>query len=146
MPKHHEIKQLPYTPDQLFQVVLDVEKYPEFLPWCTAARINTKTANSINADLVIGYKMFREKFTSVVTFDHPDEVRVSYEDGPFKYLRNIWKFSPVEVEGKAGAEIDFFVDFEFKSGLLQAAIQPVFSKAVFKMIQSFESRAAELYS
>ena len=146
MPKHHEIKQLPYSPDQLFQLVIDIDKYPDFLPWCVAARVNSKTDSAIHADLAIGYQVIREKFSSYVTFKRPAEVAVEYKNGPFKYLQNVWKFRPIEIGGKEGTQVEFFVDFEFKSSLLQVAIQAVFEKAVRKMVMSFEQRAKDLYA
>lgn len=142
MPTHAEQKVLPFTQQQLYDLVSAVETYPEFLPWCVGARIKEKTDTRILADLVIGYKMFRERFTSRVTLD-PDGPRidVEYMDGPFKYLNNHWIFKP----HPDGCEIDFYVDFEFKSTILQKTIGLLFNEAVHRMIAAFEQRAHDLY-
>ncbi|MCR9213606.1 MAG: type II toxin-antitoxin system RatA family toxin [Proteobacteria bacterium] len=142
MPKHSEVKILPYTPQQLFDLVADVGKYPEFLPWCVGARIREKTDTLVLADLVVGFKLFREQFTSKVTLDAQSHViEVEYLDGPFRYLNNRWQF----LDHPEGCKIDFFVDFEFKSLILQKTIGVFFGEAVVRMISAFESRAQELY-
>jgi coenzyme Q-binding protein COQ10 len=141
MPTHAEKRILRYTPEQLFDLVADVRRYPEFLPWCVGARIVTQTETELVADLTIGFKLFRETFRSRVQLDKPHEVRVRYENGPFRYLNNTWKFHPVD----GGTEVDFFVDFEFRSSLLQAVIGVVFNEAVRLMVRSFERRAMVLY-
>lgn len=143
MPTHAEKRKLPYTPDQLFQLVADVERYPQFLPWCVAARIRKREGDVFFADLVIGFKMIRERYTSRVHLK-PDENRidVTYAEGPFHYLNNHWLFVP---EADGGTTIDFFVDFEFKSKLLQKVIGALFNEAVRLMVSSFEKRARQLY-
>ena len=141
MPTHAERKVLPYTEEQLFEVVADVRRYPEFLPWCVGARIVCRTDTEIVADLTIGFKMFRETFRSQVTLERPHHVHVCYLNGPFRYLNNHWRFNPVP----GGTEVDFFVDFEFKSRLLQAVIGTVFNEAVRLMVRAFERRAYVLY-
>ncbi|MCR0980489.1 type II toxin-antitoxin system RatA family toxin [Roseomonas populi] len=141
MPTHAETKRLPYTPEQMFDLVADVRRYPEFLPWCVGAQVVSKTENELIADLTIGFKMFRETFRSRVTLDRPRHVHVEYLTGPFRYLNNHWNFSPVE----GGCEVKFFVDFEFKSRLLQAVIGTVFNEAVRLMVRAFERRAMMLY-
>jgi coenzyme Q-binding protein COQ10 len=142
MPTHAETKVLPYTPEQLFKLVASVETYPEFLPWCVGARIKERSETFIAADLVIGFKMFREHFTSHVTLDQDTpRIDVEYKDGPFKYLNNHWVFMP----HPDGCEIDFFVDFEFKSMILQKTIGLLFNEAVQRMITAFEHRAHALY-
>ncbi|MFL1461287.1 type II toxin-antitoxin system RatA family toxin [Roseococcus sp. DSY-14] len=141
MPTHAEKRTLRYSPEQMFQLVADVHRYPEFLPWCVGARIVSREENKLIADLTIGFKLFRETFRSEVTLDRPQEVRVRYLNGPFRYLNNTWKFR--EVEG--GTEVDFFVDFEFRSRLLQAVIGTVFNEAVRLMVRAFERRAMQLY-
>ncbi|TMJ62626.1 MAG: type II toxin-antitoxin system RatA family toxin [Alphaproteobacteria bacterium] len=115
MPTHAEQRVLPYTPEQLFALVADVERYPEFLPWCVGARIRERRPDLIVADLIIGFRMFRERFTSRVALDPPRRIDVAYAEGPFRYLNNHWVFEKVP----GGCRIDFFVDFEFKSRLLQ---------------------------
>jgi coenzyme Q-binding protein COQ10 len=141
MPTHAEKKVLPYTEEQLFAVVADVRRYPEFLPWCVGARIISRTETEIVADLTIGFKLFRETFRSQVTLERPHHVHVRYLNGPFRYLNNHWRFRPVA----SGTEVDFFVDFEFHSRLLQAVIGTVFNEAVRLMVRAFERRAYTLY-
>ncbi len=143
MPTHAEQRILPYTPEQLFDLVAAVDKYPEFLPWCVGSRINSREGNIILADLVIGFKMFREKFTSRVTLDSENmRIDVEYMDGPFRYLNNHWIFE----DHPEGCNIDFFVDFEFRSMLLQKTIGMLFNEAVQRMIAAFENRAHDLYT
>jgi len=142
MPTHAERRILPHSPEHLFDMVADVEKYPEFLPWCIATRVRKREGDALTADMVIGFKVFRENFTSQVTCDRPRRIDVLYFDGPFKYLNNHWIFEP---HGDGHCEIDFFVDFEFRSRLLQKAIGAVFNEAVRRMISAFEERATVLY-
>src|SRR5690349_2598333 len=141
MPTHAEKKILRYTPEQLFDMVADIRRYPEFLPWCVGARIVSRSESEVIADLTIGFKMFRETFRSQVTLERPHHVHVRYLTGPFRYLNNHWRFTPVA----GGTEVDFFVDFEFRSRLLQAVIGTVFNEAVRLMVRAFERRAMQLY-
>ena len=141
MPRHAEVKKVAYRPDQMFDLVADIEKYPKFLPWCVGAKIRSRNAAVIIADLTIGFGPFRETFTSRVTLNRPGEINVRYENGPFRYLTNIWRFRPVDT----GCEIDFFVDFEFKNRLLQVAIGAVFHEAVRVMVNAFQKRAKDVY-
>jgi coenzyme Q-binding protein COQ10 len=141
MAKHAERRFLPYTPEQMFALVADVEKYPEFLPWCVGARIRQRRGDEILADLMIGFKIYRERFTSRVLLSAPQDIRASYSEGPFKYLENRWQFIPEP----GGCIIDFFVEFEFKSKLLQSLISSLFEEAVRRMVAAFEGRAAALY-
>ncbi|MCB9991467.1 MAG: type II toxin-antitoxin system RatA family toxin [Rhodospirillales bacterium] len=143
MPTHAEKRKLPYTPEQLFDLVSQVEKYPQFLPWCLASRITGRDGNVFYADLVIGYKMVREKFTSKVTALRPDHIHVEYLSGPMRYLSNHWRFIP---EPDGGCTIDFYVDFEFKNKFFQNLMGVFFDKAVAKMVEAFENRAKDLYS
>lgn len=142
MPTHAEQKHLPYTPEQMFDLVADVEKYPEFLPWCVACRKTADEGDVIEADLIIGYKMFREKFKSRVILDKPEEIRVDYLDGPLKSLSNQWAFIR---NSDNTCTIDFYVDFEFKNPMLQSVVTMFFEKAVTKMVSAFEKRAQYLY-
>ncbi len=143
MPTHAEKKVLPYTPEQMYRLVADVERYPEFLPWCLAARIRKRDGTVFFADLIIGFKMIRERFTSRVA---PDEAQcridVQYTDGPFHYLNNHWIFHPHE---SGGCVVDFFVDFEFRSKMLQKVMGVLFNEAVRRMVNAFEQRADQLY-
>jgi coenzyme Q-binding protein COQ10 len=142
MPTHAEKRVLPYTKEQLFDLVAQVDRYPEFLPWCLGCRVKSRTDEEVVADMVIGFKVFREGFTSRVHLNKPDRVDVAYENGPFKYLDNHWIFNDM---GDGTTEIDFYVDFEFRSKILQTAIGAVFNEAVRRMISAFEARAHDLY-
>ncbi|GIK96137.1 MAG: ubiquinone-binding protein [Alphaproteobacteria bacterium] len=143
MPTHAEQRVLPYRPDQLFDLVADIERYPEFLPWCVAARIRSRQGQEILADLVIGFKMIRERFTSRVKLDRQGRrIDVSYSEGPFRYLNNHWLFEEMP---DGTTRIDFFVDFEFRSAMLQKIIGMLFNEAVRRMVTAFEARAKALY-
>ena len=141
MTTYAEKKTVPYRPEQLFDLVADVGRYPEFLPWCVGAKIRTRTEQELVADLTIGFGPFRESFTSRVALERPRLIRVQYENGPFRYLRYQCVFTPPP-EGSAD---DFWVDFEFRSKLLQKAIGAVFNEAVRRMISAFLKRAREVY-
>lgn len=148
MRTHRETRLLPYTPEQVFALVADVEKYPQFLPWCLACRIKKRESESIfTADMAIGFKMVREQFTSRVTTLRPSAVKVEYLDGPFKHLVNTWSFKPATTKTAAAAtELEFYLEFEFRSRLLQSIIGVLFEEAVRRMVAAFEARAAALYS
>ncbi len=148
MPTHAERRVLRHSPEKLFDLVADIERYPEFLPWCKACRIRNREPGAgeeapevLIADMAIGFKVFRETFSTRVVRQPPERIDVSYAEGPFKYLNNHWIF----LSHFDGCEIDFFVDFEFRSKILQAAIGAVFNDAVGRMIQAFETRADDLY-
>lgn len=146
MPTHTETKRLPYTAQQMYDLVADVGKYPEFLPWTAAARIRSDVDKGdhrvMEADLVISFKVFRERFTSRVTL-FPAETRIDteYLDGPFKHMVSNWRFEDVE----GGCNVHFHVDFEFRNRILQGIIGVVFGEAVSRMVRAFEDRAAVLY-
>ncbi|MDA9894712.1 type II toxin-antitoxin system RatA family toxin [Amylibacter sp.] len=146
MPTHTEKRIMPYTAKQMYDLVADVETYPDFLPWCAATRIRNVTKDNhktiIEADLIIAFKVFRERFGSRVTLKAEKfSIDVEYLDGPFKYLNNHWIFRDVD----GGCEADFFVDFEFKSRVLQALIGVVFNEAMQRIVKAFEMRADDLY-
>ncbi|AHJ62989.1 type II toxin-antitoxin system RatA family toxin [Granulibacter bethesdensis] len=141
MPKHAERKSVPYQAAQMFDLVADVGRYPEFLPWCVGARVRSRTETLMIADLTIGFGPFRETFTSRVGLHGPERIDVRYENGPFRYLNNRWTFIP----HANGCTIDFFVDFEFRNRLLQAAIGTVFTETVRRMVNAFLKRAENLY-
>jgi coenzyme Q-binding protein COQ10 len=143
MAVHNETRILPYTPEQVFELVADVERYPQFLPWCVACRITKRLDDGFEADLAIGFKMVREKFSSRVTLNRPDKIVVGYKDGPFSYLSNTWNFKPGP-DGK-GTQVDFHLEFEFRSRMLQSIIGVLFEEAVRRMVGAFEARAKELY-
>lgn len=143
MPSHSEQRDLPYRPEQIFDLVADVGRYPEFLPWCVAARVLSHGDKEIKAELAIGFKGIRERFTSLVSLDRENRrIDVRYLDGPFKYLENHWRFEPL---GSAGCRLDFHVDFEFRSRLLEALMGGLFHQAVRRMVGAFETRAAALH-
>jgi coenzyme Q-binding protein COQ10 len=141
MPRHAEKRMVPYSPDQMYELVADVAQYPKFLPWCVGARIRSKTETEIVCDLTIGFGPFRESFTSRVALERPGLVQVRYENGPFKYLNNQWRF----LDDPAGCKVDFWVDFEFRSRILQVAIGAVFQEAVRRMVAAFLIRARTIY-
>ncbi|MGH7066770.1 MAG: type II toxin-antitoxin system RatA family toxin [Acetobacteraceae bacterium] len=141
MPSYKEKTLVPYRPEQLFDLVANVGDYPHFLPWCVGARVRSRSDSLLIADLTIGFGPFRESFTSRVTLERPRRILVAYENGPFKYLKNQWIFIP---EASA-TRVDFFVDFEFRSRLLQKAGGMVFFEAVRRMVVAFRKRASEVY-
>ncbi len=141
MPKHSETRHLPYTPEQMFDLVADVARYPEFLPWVSAMRVRSDTPGETVADMIVGFKGLRETFTSRVTKDRPGSIDVEYLDGPLKYLRNNWRFRPEE----QGCAVDFTVDFAFKNRVFEMLAGQVFGTALRRMIGAFEDRAARLY-
>lgn len=146
MSSHKETKTLPYHAQQMFDLVLDIEKYPQFLPWCLAAKITKKIdENNLNADLVINFKGFSQKYSSDVRAEKMSDTKfkidVSAIDGPFKNLVNHWQFRDVV----GGCEVEFFIDFEFKSVILGKMIGMIFEKATDKMIDAFEKRAEFIY-
>jgi len=143
MPRHAETRRLPYTPEQMFDLVADVGRYGEFLPWVVAVRVRSDSGTEMVADLVVGFAALREKFTSRVKKNRPASISVDYVDGPLKYLRNDWAFRP---DGEGGTLVDFAVDFQFRSRLFEALAGQMFDRALRKMIGAFETRAAALYS
>ena len=146
MPTHAEKRTMPYSAKQMYDLVADIGAYDQFLPWISAVRIRSQEdmpdGQIVEADLVVSFKVFRERFGSRVTLQ-PDlrHIEVEYLEGPFKYLKNHWKF----VDQEDGCEIDFFVDFEFKSRALQAVIGLVFNEAMQRIVRAFEERARTLY-
>ena len=142
MPSHSETRVLPYSAAQMFDLVSAVDRYPEFLPWCLAARILRRDGPAFDADMVIGFKMIRESFTSRVETERPARIEVSPTSGPFRRLRNHWRFTDLP---EGGCLIDFEVDFEFRSRLLNRLIGGLFHDAVRRMVAAFEGRARALY-
>jgi coenzyme Q-binding protein COQ10 len=141
MPRHSEERFLPFTPEQIFDLVADVERYPEFLPWCVGARVSRREGDVLIADMMIGFGPVREHFTSTVTLMRPGKIDVEYSNGPFKYLKNQWIF----IARDGGCVIDFYIDFEIRSRLLRRLMEPLFGEAVRRMVVSFETRARRLY-
>ena len=147
MPTHNETKPVPYSAAQMYALVADVERYPQFLPWNAAARIRSRSpipgGEMMEADLVISFKVFRERFGSRVTL-YPGEKRIDteYLDGPFRHMKSNWSFRDLPT---GGSEITFFVDFEFRNALLQGIIGIVFNDAMQRVVRAFERRAKDLY-
>jgi coenzyme Q-binding protein COQ10 len=141
MPRHSETRFLPYTPDQLFELVADVANYDKFLPWVVAVRVRSSSETETIADLVVGFNAFKERFTSRVLKERPEKICVDYIEGPLKYLHNEWEFRPAS----DGTEVYFSVDFAFKSRLFESLAGAMFDRALRRMIGAFEQRAAELY-
>ncbi len=141
MPRHAESRILPYTPEQMFDLVADVAKYPQFLPWMIGARVRSNTGTEMVADLIIGFKIFRESFTSKVRLDRASTIHVDYVSGPLKYLRNEWQF----VAADGGCKVDFLVDFQFQSRMFETLVGGLFTEAVRRMVAAFETRARDLY-
>ena len=141
--KHEEKRIISHTPQNLYNLVSDVKKYPEFLPWCLGARVKNLLQNEFDADLIIGFKIYKEVYSSQILLDPNNyKIIVNYKDGPFEYLHNYWIFK----ENSAGCEIEFMVEFKFKSIFLQTVMESLFSEAVKKMVKAFESRANYLYN
>lgn len=141
MPRHNETRHLPYSAEQMFDLVADVGRYAEFLPWVSAIRVRSNSATQMIADMVVGFKGLRETFTSRVEKSRPDRVHVDYLDGPLKYLRNEWIFRPEP----NGCAVEFTVDFEFKNRIFEMLAGQVFGAALRRMIGAFEERASALY-
>ena len=147
MPHHSETRVLPYTAQQMYDLVADVASYPKFLPWTAGARIRSVTDkgdhSEMLADLVVSFKVFRESFGSrVLLWPAQNKIDTAYIDGPFKHLESTWMFRDVE----GGCEVSFEVDFEFRSKLLQGAAGMFFNEAMQRIVRAFESRAATLYT
>jgi len=142
MPRHRETRLLHYTPAQLFDLVADVGRYQEFLPWVAATRVRSNSETEMVADLVVGFSALKETFTSRVRKERPREIEIDYIDGPLKYLHNRWVFIPAP----GGTAVDFCVDFAFKNRIFEALAGKMFDAALRRMIGAFEERAAELYA
>jgi coenzyme Q-binding protein COQ10 len=142
MPRHHEKRFLPYSAEAMYDLVADVARYAEFLPWVSAVRVRSDSETEMVADLIVGFKSLRERFTSKVVKTRPRVIHVEYLDGPLKYLKNDWHFEPAP----GGCTIDFTVDFAFKNKIFEAIAGQVFDQALRKMINAFEKRADALYA
>ena len=142
MPGIHEVRRLPYSAEQMFDLVADVARYGEFLPWVKATRVRSDTESELVADMLVGFSAIREKFTSRVDKRRPEEIRVHYIDGPLRDLDNRWQFKAL---GPQECEIDFSVDFAFRNALFEKLAGQYFDRAFHKMVAAFETRAAQLY-
>lgn len=154
MPHHHDSRDLPYSARQMYDLVADIESYPQFLPWNSAARIRSRTdrpdgATEIAADLVVSFKVFRERFGSRVVLWPADpasgtlKIDTEYLDGPFRHMRSGWSFTD---RPGGGCQVEFFVDFEFRNAILQKLIGVVFHEAMSRIVRAFEDRARQLYA
>lgn len=142
MTAYSERRVLLYPRRQIYELVAAVDRYPEFLPWCIGARILRRQGNLLFADLIIGWKILREKFSSKVVLDELNAIHFDYMNGPLKYLHGDWRFSDAS---SGGTLVEFQVDFEFKSRALAAIMGGVFSELVHRMVGAFETRAQALY-
>lgn len=142
MPKHAETRHLPYSREQMFDLVADVRQYPAFLPWISAMRVRQDGDSETVADMIVGFKGLRETFTSKVSKTRPETIHVEYVDGPLKFLHNDWRFRD---DGAGGCYVDFTVDFAFKNRMFEMLAGQVFGVALRRMIGAFEERAAALY-
>jgi coenzyme Q-binding protein COQ10 len=142
MPRHSETRHLPYTPEQLFDLVADVASYDDFLPWVVAVRIRSSSETETIADLIVGFSAFKERFTSKVMKRRPERICVDYVEGPLKYLHNEWQF---ERAPDGGTNVHFSVDFAFNSRLFETLAGQMFDRALRRMTGAFEQRAAVLY-
>ena len=142
MPGIRETRRLPYSAQQMFDLVSDVGRYGEFLPWVIATRVRSDSETEMVADMVVGFKAIRESFTSRVTKDRPREIAVHYVDGPLSDLDNVWTFRAVDDQT---CEIDFLVELTFRNRLFERIAGQYFDRAFRKMVEAFEARAAELY-
>jgi coenzyme Q-binding protein COQ10 len=148
MPTFRTSRPVKHTPVQMFDLVADVERYPEFLPLCEDLRVMRRIQSgegieTLVATMAIGYRAIRESFTTRVTLDRPRlKIQVEYVDGPFKYLENRWTFH----ETPTGCDVEFYINYEFKSFALGVLMGSVFDKAFRKFTEAFEERADETYS
>ena len=142
MPGIREVRRLPYSAEQMYDLVADVGRYSEFLPWIVATRVRSDSETEMVADMLIGFSALREKFTSRVDKERPNRIKVHYVDGPLSDLDNVWLFRPLE---DGGCEIDFAVDFTFRSAMFEKLAGQYFDKAFRKLVAAFETRAEALY-
>jgi len=142
MPGIRETRRLPYSAEQMFDLVADVARYPEFLPWVVATRVRSDDGAEMVADMLVGFKALREKFTSRVLKERPDRLEVIYVDGPMRDLDNVWHFRELP---DGGCEVDFRVDFTFKNKMFEMLAGQYFDRAFRKLVAAFETRANELY-
>lgn len=142
MPGIRETRRLPFSCEQMFDLVADVGRYAEFLPWVIATRVRSDSDTEMVADMLVGFKAIREKFTSRVAKSRPGRLEVFYVDGPLKDLDNNWTFRPMP---DGGCELDFAVDFTFKNAVFEALAGQYFDRAFRKMVEAFEQRANQLY-
>ncbi len=148
MTSRRSLTEVPFAARQMFDLVADVETYPDFIPWCVALRVVQRDiddgAGTLHADMVVAYKVFRERFRSKVTIDPESHaIDAHYTEGPFDALHTRWRFADLPA---GGCEIDFFIEFQFKSLLLQSTARMVFERAFLRMTDAFVGRAHALYT
>jgi coenzyme Q-binding protein COQ10 len=143
MPRHVESRVLPYTTQQLFSLVADVRAYPQFLPWCVGSRVYQETDSQFTADLLIGYKILKEKYTCIVHLEPHKQIYINYLSGPFSKLSNIWTFTPHD---NNNCLLNFEIDFMFRGIMLQKLATSLFHEVVHKMVMAFEYRARVIYA
>ena len=142
MPHHHERRTLPHSAAQMYDLVADVKRYPEFLPWVSAIRVRQDNETEMLADMVVGFKSLRETFSSRVVKTPKSAIIVDYLDGPMKHLHNQWRFEDV---ASGGSIVDFTVDFSFRNRVFEALAGQFFDAALRKMTSAFIKRADDLY-
>lgn len=148
MHRFDETRVLPYSPKQLYDLVADIGKYPDFLPWCRGARVGERLGDVLTADLIVGNRFFRETFTSRVTFfedSDPKRIDVEYIKGPMRHMENHWVFAKASEDEGAGTRLEFHVAFEFSSLILEKMMGTFFDEASRRMISAFETRAVQLH-
>jgi coenzyme Q-binding protein COQ10 len=141
MPGIHEIRRMPYSAEQMFDLVADVARYHEFLPWVVGARVRSNSEREMIADLLVGFNALREKFTSRVEKVRPERIEVHYLDGPMRDLDNLWLFRAIE----GGCEVEFSVNFTFRNAMFERLAGQYFDRAFRRMVSAFEERANKLY-
>ena len=141
MPGIRELRRLPYSAEQMFDLVADVGRYQEFLPWVVGTRVRSDSATEMVADMLVGFNALREKFTSRVEKQRAERINVHYLDGPLRDLDNTWLFRPTD----EGCEVDFAVSFTFRNAVFEALAGQYFDRAFRKMVSAFEARADQLY-
>jgi coenzyme Q-binding protein COQ10 len=147
MPMFNSTRRVKHSPVEMYALVADVEKYPQFLPLCEGLTVRRRTPREgggevLLADMTVGYKAIRETFTSRVTLDPANrKILVEYVDGPFRYLENRWSFKPLD----PGCEVGFFISYEFASRMLGLLMGAMFDKAFRKFAEAFEKRADMIY-
>ncbi|NCP62823.1 MAG: type II toxin-antitoxin system RatA family toxin [Alphaproteobacteria bacterium] len=144
MPRFQDKHSLPFTPKQLYDIVLDIEKYPDFLPWCTRSEIIERLdeEGKLYASVSAGYALYSETYLSKVFFQDAKRIEATYIEGPFKNLHTLWLFN----EHPKGCELLFSVDFEFETGLLNTVAKHMFTQVTEKMVEAFIQRAHALYA
>jgi coenzyme Q-binding protein COQ10 len=148
MPQFSSKRRVGHSADDMFDLVADVEKYPQFVPLCESLRVKSRTPKGegveiLIADMTVAYKLVRETFTSRVTLNRRKlEILVEYLDGPFKRMENRWSFRP---QGDKACEVEFFIDYEFRSRILAMLMGAMFDAAFRRFAAAFEKRADQIY-